>query len=373
MIYLDYASNTPTDEDVLQTFVEVNQRMFGNPNSLHQAGREAQETIEEALQSIAADLHCNKSELIITSGASESNNTAIKGYARVQRHTGRHILSTCLEHSSVSASLTALQTQGYEIELLDLTPEGRVDLNSLKELIRKDTILLAITAVDSELGVVQPLAEIQEVLREYPDCILHVDATQAIGKIPFCLNGLQSVSFSPHKFYGINGVGILYKREDMVVEPLIHGGSSTTVYRSGTPMTALTASAAAAVHKAVLTLPETTAAVERIRNRIGEFLESQPGVYCNNTDYSIPHILNISVPGYKALRLQELLDAQGICVSTKSACAVPNTPSRAVFAVTKDKKRAVSSIRISISHLTTSAEADTFCQAFARCLEELKT
>ena len=189
---------------------------------------------------------------------------ALKSIARLERHHGKHIISTPLEHSSVSGSLTALQEQGYEIDLVDIKQDGTVDLAHLRELLRPDTILVAVTAVDSELGVVQPVTEIAALLKDYPHCHLHVDATQAVGKLPLpAFEGIDTLSLTAHKFYGLNGIGVLVKRRGLALEPLIHGGESTTIYRSGTPTVALTCSLALALDKAMTELPER---VERVRS-----------------------------------------------------------------------------------------------------------
>jgi cysteine desulfurase len=248
MIYLDYSANTPVDEAVLEHFCAVERSCPGNANSRHQAGAAAKAAIDEATQSIARSLHVQPAEIIYTSGASEANNFALKSIARLERHHGKHIISTPLEHSSVSGTLTALQEQGYEIDLVDIRQDGTVDLAHLKELLRPDTILVAVTAVDSELGVVQPVTEIAALLKDYPHCHLHVDATQAVGKLPLSsFEGIDTLSLTAHKFYGLNGIGVLVKRRGLALEPLIHGGESTTIYRSGTPTVALACSLALAL------------------------------------------------------------------------------------------------------------------------------
>ena len=257
MIYLDYSANTPVDEAVLQRFCEVERNCPGNANSRHAAGTAAKAAIDAATQSIAHSLNVQPAEIIYTSGASEANNFAIKSIARLERHHGRHIISTPLEHSSVSGTLTALQEQGYEIDLVDIKQDGTVDLAHLRELLRPDTILVAVTAVDSELGVVQPVTEIAALLKDYPHCPLHVDATQAVGKLPLpSFEGIDTLSLTAHKFYGLNGIGVLVKRRGLALEPLIHGGESTTIYRSGTPTVALACSLALALDKAMTELPE---------------------------------------------------------------------------------------------------------------------
>ena len=251
MIYLDYTANTPADPDVLDAYLAAERRYIANPNSTHIAGQEARAEMERVTQSIAQHLGVQPAEIIYTSGASEANNLALKGIAHASRHIGKHIISTQLEHSSVGASLSALQQQGYEIDLLDIGRDGRVDLDQLRELMRDDTILIAVCAVDSELGTIQPIREIAGIVKPYPGCRLHVDATQAVGKTDLWLDGVDTMSFTAHKFYGPNGIGALYKRRGLVIEPQISGGASTTIYRSGTPTLGLAVSLDAALTKAL--------------------------------------------------------------------------------------------------------------------------
>ena len=310
-------------------------------------------------------------EIIYTSGASESNNFALKGLARLSRHAGRHIISTPLEHSSVSGTLTALQEQGYEIDLLDIRRDGTVDLDHLKELLRPDTIAVAVTLVDSELGVVQPVEEIAAILKDYPNCHLHVDATQAVGKIPVSFEGVDTMSLTAHKFYGLNGIGLLLKRRNLALEPLIHGGESTTIYRSGTPTVALASSLACALELAVENLPERSASVQKRNAELRAALCQHPEVRINSPENAIPHILNLSVRDVKGTVFQRELDAHGVCVSVKSACSSDGLPSRAVFAVSRDRRNALSSWRISLSHLTTEAEIQEFLRVFDVCCQQL--
>ena len=310
-------------------------------------------------------------EIIYTSGASESNNFALKGLARLSRHAGRHIISTPLEHSSVSGTLTALQEQGYEIDLLDIRRDGTVDLDHLKELLRPDTIAVAVTLVDSELGVVQPVEEIAAILKDYPNCHLHVDATQAVGKIPVSFEGVDTMSLTAHKFYGLNGIGLLLKRRNLALEPLIHGGESTTIYRSGTPTVALASSLACALELAIENLPERSASVQKRNAELRAALCQHPEVRINSPENAIPHILNLSVQNVKGTVFQRELDAHGVCVSVKSACSSDGLPSRAVFAVSRDRRNALSSWRISLSHLTTEAEIQEFLRVFDVCCQQL--
>lgn len=220
MIDLDYTANTPVDERVLARFCETERLCIGNANSRHAAGRQAAEILHASLRHMAQMLGAKETEIIQTSGASESNNTAIKGILRASRHVGRHVITTPLEHASVSGCLTAMQEQGAQIDVVSIDRQGRVNLEELAELLRRDTVLVTISAVDSELGVVQPVREIARMLEAYPHCRLHVDATQAVGKIPISFQYADTMSLAAHKFYGLNGVGLLLRREDVGMEPL---------------------------------------------------------------------------------------------------------------------------------------------------------
>ena len=371
MIYLDYSANTPVDARVLERFCAVERRCIGNTNSHHQAGSAAKAEIDAATIKIASLLGVQPAEIIYTSGASEANNFALKGLARLSRHAGRHIISTPLEHSSVSGTLTALQEQGYEIDLLDVKQDGTVDLEHLKDLLRPDTICVAVTLVDSELGVVQPVQEIAAILKAYPHCHLHVDATQAVGKIPVSFEGVDTMSLTAHKFYGLNGIGLVVKRRNLALEPLIYGGESTTIYRSGTPTVALASSLACALDLAVTDLPGRVDHVAKLNAELRAALSTYPLVRINSPEHAIPHVLNLSVRNVKGTVFQRELDAKGVCVSVKSACSSDGLPSRAVFAVSRDRRNALSSWRISLSHLTTEDEIKAFLQAFDVCYREL--
>ena len=371
MIYLDYTANTPADPDVLDAYLAAERRYIANPNSTHIAGQEARAEMERVTQSIAQHLGVQPAEIIYTSGASESNNLALKGIAHASRHIGKHIISTQLEHSSVGASLSALQQQGYEIDLLDIGRDGRVDLDQLRELMRDDTILVAVCAVDSELGTVQPIREIAELLAGYPNCRLHVDATQAIGRIPVNFSGIDTMSFAPHKFGGLCGSGVLLKRSRMPLEPQMNGGASTTLYRSGTPALGLAASAALALQLACEQRENRCAIVRRHSERLLRALSAYPAVHINSPEHAVPHILNLSVKNVKGTVFQRALSEKGVCVSVKSACSADGLPSRAVFAVSRDRRNALSSWRISLSHLTTDEEIDAFLVIFDECYYEL--
>ena len=376
-IYLDYASNTPVDKDVLNTFNEITLKYFANPNSTHILGKVTNKKIQETTENIIKELSKKANldenmEIIYTSGSSESNNLAIKGIAKSYKENGKHIISTFLGHSSVSSPLTYLKEQGYEIDIVNITNEGKVDLEHLKSLIRKDTILVSICYVDSEVGIVQPIEEIAKIVKEYPNCFFHVDCTQAVGKINIDLKNIDLISFAPHKFYGLNGFGALIKNKEIVLEPLINGGASTTIYRSGTPVIGQICALEKALEISFNNLEERKKYVKNINKKLRENLSKYKDVKINTISDENPFILNISVNGVKATEFKNKLEEYGVCISIKSACTITITPSRIVMAMTHDRKRALDSFRISLSHLVKESEINKFLEIFDKCYKYFK-
>lgn len=371
MIYLDYAANTPVCPEVLETFTQSSLQYIANPNAPHALGLAAHAKLEEITQSIAQKLGVAPTELIYTSGASESNNLAIKGITGAYRQNGKHMITTYLEHSSVTGAITALQNAGYEVDYADILENGQVDLEQLKELMRPDTVLVSIGLVDSELGIRQPVEEIWKIVSQYPNCFYHMDAVQAVGKIPVPFDAADLITFTPHKFYGLNGCGLLFKRDVLRLEPMIHGGISTTPYRSGTPMLALAAAAERALTLALDKQEESLQLVQQLNMYLRKALSEFKFVHLNSPAQASPYILNISLKGISSTALQKKLGEHEIYVSTKSACCPPNTVSRPVYALTRDRKIALSTLRISLSHQTTQEELDAFLECFDRCCREL--
>ncbi len=369
MIYLDYAANTPVDKGVLDTFYDISLTYIGNPNSPHTLGDKARERMEQSTEQIANLLGAKANEVIYTSGASESNNMAIKGVTSSYIRYGKHIITTYLEHASVTGPITKLQNDGYDVDFVNLKDNGQVDLDHLKELMRDDTILVSVCYVDSEVGTIQPIEEISRIVHAKPHCFLHVDATQAVGKIPVSFENIDLMTFSGHKFYGLNGCGILLKKESIMLEPLIHGGLSTTSFRSGTPMLALAAATEKALTIGIENLAIRYEYVNELNKELREAFKAYPAIKINTPKEGSPYILNISIKGVNTNQLQNELNKRDICVATKSACCAPNTVSRPVYAMTKDRKAALSTLRISLSHLTTMDEIDFFLDNFKQVLQ----
>lgn len=364
MIYLDYAASTPVDDEVLNTFYETTKKYFANPNSHHKLGLQAKELIDKSTLKIAQNLNVLPDEIIYTSGASESNNLVIKGICERYKSKGKHILISSLEHNSIVAAATIMQELGFEVELIPINKDGLIDINKLKEMIREDTILVSVCSVDSEIGLKQPIEEIGELLKQYPNCVFHSDASQSIGRININYENVDLVTIAPHKFYGLNGFGILIKKKNIGLKPQINGGKSTTIFRSGTPDVANIVATEKALDIAITNLEERYNYVKKLSDRIKNKLKEYDNIHINNTENSIPYTINFSIKGIKSLEIAEQLEKYDIFVSTKTSCCPIETPSKLVYALTKDKGLSTSSLRLSLSHLTKENEIDEFLRVF---------
>lgn len=371
MVYLDYSATTKINDEVLDTYVKVSKEYIGNPNSLHSLGVKSKEIIDLATNQIKNILNVPNHEVIYTSGASESNNLALKGIALKYKNRGTHIITTPLEHSSIVSPLNYLSKNGFTIDILELNEDGSINQEHLKKLMTNETLIVSVSLVDSELGIKQDINSISDILKDYPKCFFHVDATQAIGKVDIDLSNIDLISFSAHKFYGPKGIGVLLKKDSIVIEPLIHGGKSTSIYRSGTPTTPLIVSMSKALRLVTENLNDKINYVKNLNDILREKLSSYSNVHINSTTNSIPHILNFSVIGVKPETMLHALESHNIFISTKSACSSSNSLSSSVMAVTKNEKYANHSLRISLSYLTTIDEINYFLEKFDECYNSL--
>ena len=371
MIYLDYSATTPVASEVLDSFDKVSLEYIGNANSLHKLGMESHDLMDASTSQIAALLGVSKSEVIFTSGASEANNLALIGSVLQYKNRGKHILTTKLEHSSVLDTVLYLKEFGYEVEYINVLENGKIDLDDLINKIRSDTVLVSISHVNSELGIIQDVNIIGEILKKYPKIIFHVDGPQAVGKIKVNLEDIDLYSFSSHKIYGLKGVGCLIKKKNIELTPIIHGGKSQTKYRSGTPSLALYVSMAKALKLCLNDFDMKYKHVLDLNKYLKKNLETMNKVHINSTDVSVPHIVNISVLGIKPETMLHALESENIYISTKTACSYDSSMSLSVYEVTKNKDLARSSLRISLSYLTTKDEIDKFLKVFKDKIEEL--
>lgn len=371
MIYLDYSATTPVDDEVLEVYNKVSKNYIGNTNSLHRLGVESRKLMEESATQIANILKIKKEEIIFTSGATESNNLAILGVLGKYQNRGKHIITTKLEHSSILEVINYLKRNGYILDYVNINKDGTVDLEHLKSLLTKDTILVSINYVNSEVGIVQPIDEIGKIIKNYPQTIFHVDATQGLGKINLELEHVDLCSMSGHKIYAPKGIGCLIKKDHIELEPLIHGGKSQTIYRSGTPALPLIVSFAKAIKKAYINIDEKYEYIKKINEKIKSEIKKIENIEINSNELAIPHILNISVIGLKPETVLQDLSNKDIFISTKSACSSELTRSLALHAMGKEESISTTSIRVSLSHLTTEIEVETFIKEFKKTIQAL--
>lgn len=371
MVYLDYSATTPVNKSVIDTYSKVCTDYIGNPNSLHKLGCSAKNLIAASVKQIASILGVLPEEVIFTSGASEANNLAIKGICSKYKNRGRHIITTRLEHSSVSQAISYLEENGFSVDYVNLLDDGTVDLEDLDSKIRDDTILVSIVAVNSEIGIIQPLDKISKIIRKYPKVYFHSDVTQAIGKLRIDFSCLDLASFSAQKFFGMKGVGCLIKKKKIIIDPLIHGGKSTTIFRSGTPATPLIVSLAKALRLCYEDFDIKYNKVRELHDYLIDNLKKFD-IYINSGDNCVPHIINISFKNIKSEVMLHALEEDDIYVSTQTACSSGGY-SLPLLAVFSDKDRASNSLRISLSYLTTKEELDEFLKSFTNKFNKLSS
>lgn len=372
MVYLDYAATTPVDKRVLESFERTCIEYVANPNSLHSEGVKAKKLMEAAVNQVASLLNVRDDEVIFTSGATESNNLAIMGVINKYKTRGKTIITTKLEHSSILETVGYLEKNGYTIKYVKLNEFGLVDIDNLKELLNDDVVLVSVCEVNSEIGIMENIKEVGELLSTYPRIIFHVDGTGAVGKKHVDLTNIDLYSFSGHKIYGLKGVGCLIKKEHITLEPLIHGGKSQSIYRGGTPSLPLIVSTAKALKLILNDLDYNMGYIKELSDKLKEGLNMIDGVIVNSNSYSIPNIVNISVPGIKAETLLHALEEDEIFISTKTACSTDDY-SIGVYELTNDIERAKSSLRISLSHLTKLNEIEYFLTKLNEKVKKLKS
>ena len=371
MIYLDYSATTPVSYDVLESYNKATRDYMGNANSIHALGVKSKVLLNSATKQLCELFDINEEELVYTSGATESNNMALKGVALSYKNRGNHIIVSKLEHPSIYAICNFLELQGFEISYVNNDKDGLIDFEDLKRKIRPTTILISICAVNSEVGIRQPLKIIRQLIKkENPNTIFHSDMTQAIGKIPVNMKDVDMASMSAHKIFGPKGIGFLYKNSKVNITPLIHGSGKFNDLRSGTPPLPLVVALSKACRIALTDLERREANVKKLNERIVSELSNMDGIIINSTKYSIPHVLNISLNNVRPETFIHALEEDEIYVSTNTACSSGDL-STSVMAIYNDKKRATSTIRISLSYVTTNEEINKFLKIFKLRYEQL--
>jgi len=373
MIYLDYSATTPVSYDVLESYNKATRDYMGNANSIHALGVKSKVLLNSATKQLCELFDIKEEELVYTSGATESNNMALKGVALAYQNRGKHIVVSKLEHPSIYAICNYLETIGFEISYVNNDEDGLVDFEDLKNKIRPETILVSICAVNSEVGIRQPLKTLRQIIKkENVNTIFHSDMTQAIGKVSVNMHDVDLASMSAHKIFGPKGIGFLYKSSKVNLVPLIHGSGKFNDLKSGTPPVPLIVALSKACRIALKDLEQKESNVKRLNDRISEELGKIDGVVLNKTKYSIPHILNISLSNVRPETFIHALEEDEVYLSTNTACSSGDL-STAVMAIFNDKSRAVSTVRISLSYVTTNEEINKFLTIFKMKYNQLSS
>jgi cysteine desulfurase len=361
-IYMDYSATTPVDPRVVDKMIPYLREQFGNPASRsHAYGWDAERAVEEARENVAALVNCDPREIIWTSGATESDNLAIKGAAHFYKSKGKHIITVKTEHKAVLDTTRELEREGYEVTYLDVKDDGLIDLDKFKAAIRPDTILVSVMSVNNEIGVIQDIEAIGEITRE-KGIIFHVDAAQATGKIEIDLQKLKVdlMSFSAHKTYGPKGIGALYVRRKprVRIEAQMHGGGHERGMRSGTLATHQIVGMGEAFRIAREEMATENERIRMLRDRLLRGLKDMEEVYVNgDMERRVPHNLNISFNFVEGESL--IMAVKDVAVSSGSACTSASLePSYVLRALGRNDELAHSSIRFTVGRFTTEQDVD---------------
>ena len=374
IIYLDNASTSKVDPEVLESFNQITLKYFANPSSIHRLGQESNRLLEKSREQILNLFKLKHHDVVFTSGATEANNLAIKGYAFANRSRGNHLITVATEHPSVLNTFKTLEKYGYEVTILPVNKKGIVEVNSLKAAIKENTILVSVMAVNNEIGTINPIGEIGELLKDYPRIAFHVDMTQAVGKVNIPLDNVDMFSFAGHKIHGLLGSGALIKEKKILLEPQNNGGGQENDLRSGTNTVALSASLAKALRLALDKQKENYEKVSSLRDYLVTYLKNNDDRFViNSLDKNNPYIVNFSLLNRKASVVVEALSNKGIMVSSLSACHSKNEDySYVVYALTNDMKLAHNTVRVSFSNENTLNDVEQFIRSLDIIVKEIK-
>ena len=363
MIYFDNAATTKIYDDALTSYVQVSQKFFGNPSSLHQLGVDAYQVLTKARAQVASLLSVQPEEIFFTSGGTESNNWAIKGTALEKSVFGKHIITTKIEHPSVIQTCKQLERFGFEVTYLDVDSKGIVSVDQLKESIRKDTILVSVMAVNNEVGAVQPIAEIAKVLEEYPSIHFHVDAVQAVERASqlLAIGRIDLLSLSAHKFHGPRGVGIMYKKFGRKIQALLTGGGQEKGERSTTE----NLPGIVATTKALRMALEEESVTGELRSQLWKELATKSEIRIFSPEDGASHVLCFAIKGVRGEVVVHAFENHGIYISTTSACSSKKGDSSStLYAMDVPTEWATGAVRVSFSNDNTKEEVE-------QCIEVL--
>jgi cysteine desulfurase len=376
VIYLDHASTTPADPEVVAAMLPWFTDEFGNPSTVYSLGLSSAHAVQEARESIARAIGAEPEETYFTSGGTESDNWAILGTAEAQQKKGRHLITSTIEHHAVLESMEYLEKRGYEITRVPVDSGGLVDPEEVRRALRPDTLLVSIMHANNEVGTIEPIAEIGKVTRE-AGVLFHVDAVQTAGKLPLDVNELEvdMLSISAHKFYGPKGVGLMYLRKRTRISPLLHGGSQEKGRRAGTHNVPGIIGMAKALELATARMGEDAIREAALRDRLWAGLSANiEAIYLNGDPVRrLPGNLNVRLDGIEGESMILMLDMEGICVSSGSACTTGSLePSHVLLGLGIPKEQAHGSLRVTLGRSTTAEDIDLFIKVFPPIVARLR-
>jgi len=368
MTYLDYSATTPMSLDALDTYVKASKEYIGSIYSNNFVGEKVKEVLKKATKELSDLFNILDNEIIYTNSATEANNMALIGVALANHKRGKHIIVSRLEHPSVYTICDYLETMGFEISYVKNDEEGLVSFDDLRHLVREDTILVSICAVNHETGVRQPLKMLRQIIKKENEfTLLHSDLSQALGKTVVNFKDIDLGSVSSHKIYGPKGIGFLYKNSSVKIMPLLYGNNKNPMFKPGEISLPLVLSMKEAIKQGIKDLDKKERYINLLNERIIDKLSKIEGIKINKTKYSIPHILNVSFDNISGETMANTLSNKEYYVSSNSNTEI----SSSVMAIYNDLERSKRTLRISLSHLTTVLEINRFLETFAVEYEKL--
>ncbi len=374
-VYADNAATTPLSDVAFAAMEPWLRGKVGNPSSIYRIAREARIAVDAARGDIAAAIGAKPEEIYFTSGGTESDNWAIKSTAHAYKKKGMHLITTAIEHHAVTESMESLRAEGYEITYLPVDEYGLVSPDTLEKAIRPDTILISIILANNEIGTIQPIKDLGAIAREHK-VVFHTDAVQAVGHIPIDVvdMNIDMLSMSSHKFYGPQGVGALYVKRGTRLNPIIHGGGHERGKRSGTENVAGICGMAAALKHAAQTMPETSKRIAALRDRLLSKLLTIPhSKLTGHPTQRLPATASIVTKYIEGESIILLLDNQGICASSGSACTSGSLePSHVLLAIGLPHEVAHGSVRLTLGEDATEADVDYIAEKLPPIVERLR-
>lgn len=377
MIYFDNSATTKIEASVLETYQKVSENYHGNPSSLHHLGEITSKLLQQSRAQIAGELNVKPDEIYFTSGGTEGDNWAIKGTAIEKQPFGKHLITSSVEHPAVHETMKQLEQLGWEVTYLPANDEGVISVEDLKSALRDDTVLVSVMAVNNEVGSVQPIEEIGEVLKDYPSVHFHVDAVQSLGVSDLKLGKDSRVDlavYSGHKFKAPRGIGFIYLKEGRQLAPLLTGGGQEKSLRSGTENLPAIAAMARAVRLTFEKEDEKRTHLRKMQNKLRAYLKQQEKVTIFSPKNHAPHILCFGIEGIRGEVTVHALEEKDIYISTTSACSsrAMDVESSTLHAMGVPKHISETANRVSLSATNTEAEIDTFIETFDEILEKFQ-